>query len=180
MSVDPNTGNTHEFIDESAGILNAPFTLAEIEDSISNLVKGKSCGPDGIPAEFYKYTLHDIAPVLLILFNKILSTGQFPNAWGHSIITPIYKSGSTDNPSNYRGISITNTLYKVFSDVINKRLYSWAEEFGKIDESQAGFRQGYSAVDKLCVLFTSYGTEVLVQEKWSFLLFIRGLSKGIR
>jgi len=30
-------------------------------------------------------------------------------------------------------ISITNILYKIFSGAINKRLYDWAEDNGKID-----------------------------------------------
>ena len=128
------------------------FTLDEILLSISKLSNNKSTGFDGIPAEFYKNSIDDIAPVLLLLFNKILHTGIFPKSWGKSIITPIHKSGPKNIPSNYRGISITNTMYKIFAGVINKRLYEWAEEYEKIDESQAGFRRGYSAIDNIFCL----------------------------
>ena len=113
---------------------------------------GKSCGPDGISSEFYKSSINDIAPILLQLINKILDTGNFPISWGHSVITPVYKSGPTYLPSNYRGISIANTLYKIFSGVINNRLYNWAENNSKIDESQSGFRRGYSAIDNVFCL----------------------------
>ena len=40
-------------------------------------------------------------------------------------------------------------MYKIFSIILNKRLYSWAEENEKLDEAQAGFRAGYSAVDNI-------------------------------
>ena len=40
-------------------------------------------------------------------------------------------------------------MYKTFSIILNKRLYSWAEENEKLDEAQAGFRAGYSAVDNI-------------------------------
>jgi hypothetical protein len=43
---------------------------------------------------------------------------------------------------------------KIFSGIINKRLYDWAEDNAKTNESQAGFRKGYSAV-KLQLSFNS-------------------------
>ncbi|XP_060562301.1 uncharacterized protein LOC132721934 [Ruditapes philippinarum] len=137
------------YIDPSASVLNEPFTLDEILRSIANLSVGKCSGIDGIPAEFFKTTMDDIAPIFLALFNHIFLTGNIPLSWRSSAITPVYKSGPSNIPGNYRGISITNTMYKIFSGVINKRLYDWAEENNKIDESQAGFRKGYSAVDNI-------------------------------
>lgn len=50
------------------------------------------------------------------------------------------------DPSNFRGISLMNTMYKIFSIILNKRLYKWAEENIMLDEAQAGFRSGYSVV----------------------------------
>ena len=86
------------------------------------------------------------------LFNKIFDAGQFPNSWGVSITCPIYKSGLKNNPNNYRGISIANVMYKIFSHIINARLYTWAENNHKIDESQAGFRRNYSPIDNIFCL----------------------------
>ena len=44
------------------------------------------------------------------------------------------------------------TIYKVFSKIISERLNTWIELENKIDESQAGFRAEYSAVDNIFVL----------------------------
>jgi len=150
--VNHDAGNDHEYADNNANVLNDPFELSEIKQSILRLKNGKSCGDDGIPSEFYKFSVDYISPIQLVLFNKILDTGCFPKSWGHSVITPIHKSGPTNSPGNYRGISITNILYKIFSGAINKRLYDWAEDNGKIDESQSGFRKGYSSVDNIFCL----------------------------
>ena len=120
--------------------------------SIANLAVGKCSGVDGIPAEFFNSTMDEIAPMLLALFNNVFSTANSPSSWKTSAIIPIHKSGPSNIPGNYRGISITNTMYKIFSGIINKRLYDWAEENNKIDESQAGFRKGYSAVDNIFCL----------------------------
>lgn len=59
------------------------------------------------------------------------------------------KSGSTQDRNNFRGIALINTVYEIFSSILNKRLYSWAEENDKLDEAQAGIRAGYSAVDNI-------------------------------
>ena len=40
-------------------------------------------------------------------------------------------------------------MYKIFSSIINDRISLWAEEHEIIDESQAGFRAGYSVFDNL-------------------------------
>jgi hypothetical protein len=139
-------------IDLSASILNEQFTLDEVLRFIANLFVGKCCGIDGIPAEFFKTTLDAIAPIFLALFNHIFSTGNIPLPLRSSATTPVYKSGPSNIPgNNYRGISITNTMFKIFSGIINKRLYDWAEVNNKIDESHAGFRKGYSAVDNIFV-----------------------------
>jgi hypothetical protein len=40
----------------------------------------------------------------------------------------------------------------MYSSVLNNRLYIWAEDNNKIDEVQAGFRNGYSTIDNLFTL----------------------------
>ena len=141
-----------EYASQEADVLNSEILPSEISSAIKKLSNGKSSGIDGIPSEFYKNTLHDIVPVLHKLFNTVFSTGNFPSIWSQSVICPIFKSGSKKNPANYRGISITTSMYKIFSCIINKRLYEWAEATHKIDEAQAGFRQNYSTIDNLFTL----------------------------
>ena len=133
----------------SANILNEEISLSKVLSSIKQLKLGKSSGPDCIGAEFYLNTSSEISPVLKNLFNNILNSGNFPPAWGRSIICPIHKSGSVSDPSNFRGIALMNTMYKLFSIILNNRLYKWAEENSKLDEAQAGFRSGYSVVDNI-------------------------------
>ena len=106
-------------------------------------------GPDLLSAEFFKNTCSEIEPILKDLFNYILDTGDSPQSFGETVLCPIHKSGSTQDPNNFRGIALINAMYKIFSIILNKRLYSWAEENEKLDEAQAGFRAGYSAVDNI-------------------------------
>ena len=55
-------------------------------------------------------------------------------------------------PYNYRGITLLNTLGKLFTRVVNNRLESWAEEYGVYIEAQYGFKKGRDTVDCIFVL----------------------------
>jgi hypothetical protein len=138
--------------DEENLYLNSEISSGEVIESINKLKYGKSQGSDGIGAEFYKNNSSLIAPVLCKLFNRIFSNGVFLDIWRDCLIVPVHKSGPQDDPSNYRGISLINVMYKIFSNIIYDRLYILAEKFDKIDESQAGFRAGYFTIDNIFIL----------------------------
>ena len=72
--------------------------------------------------------------------------------WTKSTIIPIHKKGSFQKPDNYRGISLTSIFSKIFTGVLNARLQAWAKTHGVISDDQAGFRKGYSTIDKIFIL----------------------------
>ena len=130
-------------------VFNAPFTISEVRKNIRSLKLGKSGGPDGIIPEMVVNTIDEISEILLVLFNEILNTGSFPENWANSVLCPMYKSGSMNDPNNFRGIFLIDILNKILTGILYDRLYTWAEENSKIDESQAGFRKGYSTIDNI-------------------------------
>ena len=140
--------------DANNDALNKDISEDEIFLAISQLNAGKSPGPDGICIDILKYISPMIIPYLHQLFNEILTTGIVPESWGESIIVPIHKKCSRTEPNNYRGISLINATCKIFTYILNNRLYSWCEENKLLDESQAGFRQNYSTVDNIFTLMS--------------------------
>ena len=126
--------------------------MSELGCSIRDLKLGKSGGPDGIIPEMISHTINEMSDIFLTLFNKILETGRFPENWSNSMLCPIFKSGSTSDPNNYRGILLIDIFNKILTGMMYKRLYSWAEEFDKTDETQSGFRKEYSTVDNVFTL----------------------------
>ena len=56
--------------------------------------------------------------------------------------------------NNYRGISLIDTLCKVFIHIVYRRLTLRCEEYNIIDESQTGFRSGYSTTDNNFILMS--------------------------
>ena len=134
--------------------LNIPISDLEIRQSIHHLRANKSPGPDGVCLEMYKHTIHIILPFLNALFNEIFENGDFPAQWSQSIITPIHKKGSKLDPNNYRGISLIDSLCKIFVNILTIRLTTWCDNYNVIDESQAGFRKGYSTTDNIFCLMS--------------------------
>jgi len=59
-----------------------------------------------------------------------------------SIIVPIYKNGDKTDCSNYKGISLLPTTYKILSNILLSRLTPYAEEI--IWDHQCGFRRSRS------------------------------------
>ena len=76
----------------------------------------------------------------------------FPSSGQKVISYPFSKKGNTNDGENYRGITLLSTLGKLFSRVINDRLYEWAEHYDVLIEAQTGFRPGMSTVDNIFVL----------------------------
>ncbi|XP_077869437.1 uncharacterized protein LOC144360963, partial [Saccoglossus kowalevskii] len=133
-------------------LLNAPISQSEILNAVYNLKKNKSAGPDMIIPEFLKYSCDLTVPLIHTLFNSIFNTGHFPQGWSRGVIVPVYKKNNTRDPNNYRAISLLSVFSKIFTGILNQRLKAWANEYNKIPEVQAGFREGYSTIDHVFTL----------------------------
>ena len=67
-----------------------------------------------------------------------------------SIILLIYKKGDKRDCSNYRGILLLLTMYKILSNILPSRLIPYTEEI--IEYHQCGFRRNRSTTDHIfCV-----------------------------
>ena len=147
--------------------LNLPIADDEIINSVKSINNNRSPGPDGINIEMYKHTLTLELPYLNKLFNEIFDSGIFPLDWGKSIITLIHKKGSKTDPYNYRAISLIDSICKIFMNILNCRLSRWCEENTILDESQAGFREGYSTIDNIFIL-TALAQKYLSKKRGRF------------
>ena len=95
---------------------------SEIELAIEMLRSHKSPGIDQIPAELIKEGGKTIFCEIHKLIISIWNKEELPQEWKESIIVPIYKKGDKTDCSNYRGISLLPTLYKILSNMLLSRL----------------------------------------------------------
>ena len=132
------------------------ITIKEISNAISSLKNNKASSFDLILNEMLKYGQNFILKGLHRLFNLILSTGNFPTRWAKGIIVPLFKNGSKDDPSNYRGLTIGSNICKLFTKILNTRLNKFLEERNIICLEQIGFTRGMRTSDHMFVLKTLY------------------------
>jgi hypothetical protein len=59
---------------------------------------------------------------IYMLNYSILNKEELPDQWKESIIVPVHKKGDKTDCSNYRGISLLSTLYKILSNILLSRL----------------------------------------------------------
>jgi hypothetical protein len=87
-----------------------------------------------------------IAPSLATLFNTSLQTSIFPSIWKKAKVTPLFKKGDKQDPSNYRPISILPSLSKILEKAVHTQFYSYLTENNLISPKQFGFRLKSSTV----------------------------------
>ena len=157
-----NLENTH-FDDR---FLNEDISLTEVREAIGHLKGNKAAGPDGIIPEVFIHSSEIISSFLVLLFNKIFSSGQYPLAWTEALIQPIHKRGDINLPDNYRGISLLNICAKLYSHIIDKRLSRFVEDNDILGEIQAGFRKDHSTIDYIFSLFSLIQKHLLKKQKF--------------
>ena len=86
------------------------------------------------------------------LFNTIFEKGHFPTKWTEGFIVPLHKKGDISQVKNYRGITLSSPLGKLFSRILNYRLTDLAEDYHINVEAQAGLRKNMGTIDNLFVL----------------------------
>ena len=102
--------------------LDKNITLEELEKAVMKLKKGKSPGPDGIPAEFYQAHWSSIQDMYFEFINEIKSK-FIPQEKNASFTTLIFKErGDPFLLVNYRPIALMNVDIKILSKVLSIRL----------------------------------------------------------
>ena len=126
--------------------LGAPITAEELAAVVRQLPLRKSPGPDGLPYEWYRTYLPFMTPLLLELYNGILSGDDPPASWFTTTLTLLPKP-NRDHSSirNWRPITLANCDAKIFSKILANRLAQVLPRL--LNPDQAGFVKGRSAPD---------------------------------
>ncbi len=134
--------------------LDTLFTVAEVERAVKHLKMGKAAGADNIINEFLLHGRETIQHTLVELFNHLYTTSQYPDQWSTGTIVPIYKKGDRKLAGNYRGITLTSSMGKLFTYMLNQRLCLWLEQGSILTPAQHAYRRGHSTTDAVFVLNT--------------------------
>ena len=97
-------------------------THEDVMGQIKKLKKGKSAGSDEIKNECWIYGGEKLSEKLTELIQKVWKGEGVPDVWKLAMIYPIFKKGEDTNTRNYRGISLLNTGYKIYTNILIEKL----------------------------------------------------------
>ena len=91
-----------------------------VSEIIGKLECGKSAGPDGIGAEYLRFSNIKIHVLLSLCFTLCLAHGYLPPAMIETTIVLIVKnkSGNLSDSSNHRPIALATIVSKMFESVL--------------------------------------------------------------
>ena len=121
-----------------------PTTASEITNLIHNLPNKNSKGHDDISNSMLKQLHTSIVQPLVIIFNKSLTEGKFPDLMKLADIVPIHKAKEKYLTTNYRPISLLITISKLLEKVMYKRTYNFLTHTDQLYQSQYRFRAQHS------------------------------------
>jgi len=150
---DPNSSTiketTHHLPKPGVSISTIKFSEKDLAEAIDDMDSNASTSEDDIPAIVLKRCKGSISKALLILWTNSLQSGMIPAYYKEQFVVPIHKKGSKTEPENYRPVSLTSHVIKIFERVIRKQLVGYLEKNNLFSCKQHGFRKGRSCLTQL-------------------------------
>jgi len=125
------------------------FTQQDVLDVLTKLRIDTADGPDELSARFLTEIKDHIVYPLFIIFRKSLDEGSVPDDWKSANISPIFKKGNRNMADNYRPVSLTSLICKMFESIIRDAVVRHLEDNSLLRDSQHGFRKGRSCLTNL-------------------------------
>ena len=141
--------NQDEYLsDVHIPVLNDPMYPIEMEDVIHKQLKPNTgCGPDGIAPGLFRSLPIQWLLNLTILLNCVFFNA-YPVKWTYANLHMLFKKGDKANCDNYRGISMINSVAKIYDYILCNRLTQWFTP----DREQAGAQKKWGCIEHLVTL----------------------------
>ena len=98
-------------------------------------------GPSLIPAWALKDAREHIAESLCFLFNQFLTEQRFPDHLKRAHVLPLFKKEDPEDPINYRPISLTGALAKIFEILLRDQILAYLEKNKLLATTQFWYRK---------------------------------------
>ena len=120
-------------------LLEAPITPEEVLNTLKRSNANSAPGPNRLQYSAWK-RLDPGHAIITAILNTCRINAKVPPSWKRSTTILIHKGDDVTNLDNWRPIALQNTLYKVYTSIITRRVSSWAIITNKvISPSQKGF-----------------------------------------
>ncbi|TRZ23799.1 hypothetical protein HGM15179_003309 [Zosterops borbonicus] len=109
----------------------------------------KSMRPDGIHPRVMSKLADELVKPFSIIYQQSWLTGEVPDDWKMANVMPIHKKGGTEDPGNYRPVSLTSVPSKIMEQFILRVITQHLQDVQGLRPSQHGFRRGRSCLTNL-------------------------------
>ena len=133
----------------TASLESITFSQQDIIEAIDEIDPLSATSHNDIPARIIKACKISLSKAFFILWSDSYESGIIPQWFKNQTIAPVYKKDSKILPENYRPISLTSHVIKIFERVIRKNLVDHLEVNRLISNKQHGFRKGRSCLTQL-------------------------------
>ena len=136
------------------------ITVEMIRKKLKSVNPTKSPGPDNIHPRILKELADELAIPLQIVFQESLHEGEIPDDWREASISAIFKKGKRSLASNYRPVSLTSTICKIFETIIRDHITEHMNNEDLFSDKQFGFMGGRSTSLQLLKVLNEW-TQIL-------------------
>ena len=124
------------------------FSLVTVETVVAAVraLPDKQCASDPLSIRLFKAIVDILAPFLVDLFNRSLSTGSVPTAFKEAYVTPRLKKADLDpaDTKSYRPISNLSVLSKLLERFVARQLLDYLTAQHLIPDLQSAYRAFHS------------------------------------
>lgn len=124
------------------------ITLEELQGVMKTFKNGTAPGPGAINIELLKSAPIILHEYIVKMLNLCLHGDELPKQFKEGYISNVFKKGNKNECTNYRGITVLNTIGRLYGKVLKTRI---EEDFVDLEE-QSGFRAGRSCIDNIFIL----------------------------
>lgn len=123
----------------------------ELKKVIRRLKDGKA-GRRRCPKRSLEIRGEEVEEWILDLCRRVWRGEGWPKNWREGVIVPIVKKGMGEKVEEYRGITIAQSAYRVYTTILAEKLKEEVEGKGILPPNQTGFRKGVAIIDNIYVL----------------------------
>ena len=120
---------------------------SEIKEDLFQMDKFKAPGPDGFGAAFFQDYWHIVGKDVCTAVRSFFEEGKLLKQINHTLIALIPKVSDPATTSQFRPISLCNTIYKIISKIMANRMRPILERI--IDPVQTAFIPNRSIQDNI-------------------------------
>ncbi|XP_033216952.1 uncharacterized protein LOC117172817 [Belonocnema kinseyi] len=123
----------------------------DVNVAIARLKREKATGKDGLENEALKYGGSGVREKMWGIRNKVWEEEGWPEEWKTGLLVPLIKKVQGKKVYEYRGITLMSVGYKMYAEVLRRRLERQLEEKGSIPQNKTGFSKGVGTIDNVYV-----------------------------